>query len=59
MELWSGSTGIAQQNGILALVALGGAGAGIVYYALIYPLITTIAHLFAVVLGIGIWLGLR
>ncbi len=59
MELWSGGTGIAQQNGFLALVALGGAGAGIVYYGLIYPLITTIAHLCAVVLGVGIWLGLR
>ena len=57
VELWSGGTGIA--NGFLALVAVGGAGAGIVYYGLIYPLITTIAHLCAVVLGVGIWLGLR
>ena len=59
MELWSGGTGIARQNGFPALVALGGAGAGIVYYALIYPLITTIAHLCAVVLGIGVCVSLR
>ena len=52
-------TGSAEQNGFLALLALSSAGCAIVYYAVTYPLITTIAHICAVLLGIGVWFGLR
>ncbi len=59
MDLWRGGMGGAQRNTYLALLVLGGAGAGIVYYALTYPPITTIAHLCAVLLGIAVWFVLR
>ncbi len=52
MDLWRGDIGGAHANTFMALLALGGAGAGIVYYALTFPLITTIAHICAVLLGI-------
>lgn len=55
MDLWRGDIGRAQPNTFLALLALGGAGTGIVYYALTFPRITTIAHLCAVLLGIVVW----
>ena len=49
----------AQPNSVLVLLALACTGAGIVYYALTFPPITTVAHLCAVLLGLAVWFVLR
>jgi len=59
MDLWRMGIGAAQPNTFLALLALGGAGAGIVYYAFTFPPITTIGHVCAVTLGVVVWFVLR
>ena len=49
--------GLVPQSRVLTILALGSAAAGILYYALTFPALTTIAHLCAVVLGIGTFGG--
>ncbi len=59
MDLWRRAMGDAQPNRYLALLALVSTGAGIVYYALTFPPITTIAHICTVAFGIVVWFFLR
>ena len=48
-----GNSGQAREKPQLAMVALVAAGLGIAYYAVTSPIETTVAHLVALVMGIG------
>lgn len=59
MDYTRGDIGQAREKPQLAMVALVAAGIGIVYYAAAFPIDTTVAHLVALVMGIGIFYSQR
>jgi hypothetical protein len=59
MDCARGPRGQGNERPKLAIVALVAAGIGMVYYAVVFPLETTVAHLGALIAGVGIFHVIR